>query len=234
LEALLEFARGPLFRVTFALMVLGLARIFVLDIIGAIEAYRRAGDKTVPWKLAALKTLEWFFPAKRVASSRPLYSIMSILFHVGLILVPILLYAHVRLWENGIGISWFTLPKDWADVLTITTVVFGLGLFIGRIANKFSRAISRKQDFLWPLLLVIPFISGFVCANVTVSPAYYTLFMLVHVLSAELIFVLMPFTKIAHCVIMPLSQFITAIAWRFPAGTDEAICETLNKKGARV
>jgi hypothetical protein len=51
-ETLLDFARGPLFRLTFALMALGLLRILLLDIIGAIEAYRRAGDKTVQWKAA--------------------------------------------------------------------------------------------------------------------------------------------------------------------------------------
>jgi nitrate reductase gamma subunit len=58
--------------------------------------------------------------------------------------------------------------------------------------------------------------------------------MLIHVLSGNLIFVLMPFTKLAHCVIMPFSQFIIAIAWRFPARSDDEICTTLGKKGAAV
>jgi hypothetical protein len=58
--------------------------------------------------------------------------------------------------------------------------------------------------------------------------------MLLHVLSAELIFVLLPFTKIAHCVIMPLSQFVITLAWKFPANTDEDVVVTLNKKGEPV
>ena len=49
-----------------------------------------------------------------------------------------------------------------------------------------------------------------------------------------LIFMLLPFTKIAHCVLMPYSQIINGLAWRFPADTDEAVCTTLNKKGAPV
>ncbi|MFZ5981755.1 MAG: hypothetical protein ACOYVF_14115 [Candidatus Zixiibacteriota bacterium] len=68
----------------------------------------------------------------------------------------------------------------------------------------------------------------------TVSPAVYEYSMLIHILSAELLFILLPFTKIAHCVIMPLSQFIITVAWRFPDKTDEAVCTTLNKKGAPV
>jgi hypothetical protein len=58
--------------------------------------------------------------------------------------------------------------------------------------------------------------------------------MLLHVLSGNLVFLLIPFTKIAHCVLMPLSQFVITIAWRFPPDTDDRVCTTLNKKGAPV
>jgi nitrate reductase gamma subunit len=68
----------------------------------------------------------------------------------------------------------------------------------------------------------------------TVSPAAYQFFMLVHVLSSELIFVLIPFTKITHCIIMPFSQFVMTIAWKFPARVDDDVCTTLGKKGAPV
>ena len=234
MEAILDFARGTLFRLTFALMILGLLRILVLDLWGLIEAYSRAGDKTVPWGSAVRKTINWLIPINRAAKTRPLYSIFSILFHVGLILVPIFLYAHVQLWKGSLGFGWFTLSKSWADILTVSTVVFAILLFIGRVASKESRFISRKQDYLWPLLLIVPFITGFICANLAVSPEGYQAAMLIHILSGELIFVLLPFTKIAHCVIMPLSQFIIAVAWRFPPGTDDDVVTTLNKKGEPI
>ena len=51
MDALLDFATGPLFRLTFAIMLLGLIRILILDLYGMYEAYRRAGDKTIPWGL---------------------------------------------------------------------------------------------------------------------------------------------------------------------------------------
>jgi nitrate reductase gamma subunit len=234
MEALLDFAKGPLFRLTFAIMILGLARILILTVWEGIETYRRAGDKNMPWNLIFSRTVEWVVPVRRIFNNRPLYSIFSILFHVGLLLVPIFLFAHVQLWKNAIGVSWFTLPKSLADILTVTTIVFGLALLIGRIATKASNFISRKQDYLWPILLVIPFITGFVCANLSVSPAGYQFFILIHILSGELIFVLIPFTKIAHCVLMPLSQCICNFCWRFPPDTDDAVCTTLNKKGEPV
>jgi nitrate reductase gamma subunit len=234
MEAYLDFARGPFFRLCFAIMLLGLARIFFLDIWGIYKAYRKADDKNIPWKLILSRGLEWFLPVNRVARNRPVYSIFSILFHIGLLLVPIFLFAHVKLWETSVGISWLTLPYSWAYWLTISTIVFGIALVIGRLMNKSSSFLSRKQDYLWPLLLLIPFVTGFVCAHIIVSPNTYKFFMLVHVLSADLIFVLIPFTKIAHCVLMPLSQIVCTIAWKFPPNTDVDICKTLNKEGAPV
>lgn len=234
MEAWIEFARGPLFRFSLAVMLLGLARILALDLIGAFVAYRKAGDKTLLWGYMIRRTLWWFIPVNRVFTTRPAYSLFSILFHVGLLLVPLFLFAHVELWKSVLGFGWPTLPKMWADILTISTVVFAVFLVVGRLSSKMSRFLSRKQDVLWPVLLIVPFASGYACANMTIGPATYQTLMLTHILSAELIFVLMPFTKIAHCVLMPLSQFISGIAWKFPAGTDDDVCTTLNKKGAPV
>jgi nitrate reductase gamma subunit len=215
-------------------MVLGLARIVILDVWGAVEAYRRAGDRTIDWSRAVRKTAGWLIPVRGILGSQPIYSMLSILFHIGLILVPIFLFAHVRLWESGIGFGWFTISDFWADLLTLLTIVFGLALFVSRVVSKNRRLLSRIQDYLWPILLVIPFVTGYITSNIQISASTYQLLMLIHVLSGELIFVLIPFTKIAHCVLLPLSQFVLMIAWRFPAHVDDEICTTLDKKGEPV
>lgn len=234
MDSILDFARGPLFRLCFAIMVLGLARIFILDIWAIYKAYKKAGDKKMPWKLILSRAWEWLFPVKRITHNFQIYSVISILFHIGLIIVPLFLLAHIQLWKESIGISWPALPYSWALWLTIGTIVFTLMLFIGRLIIKQAKVISRKQDFLWLFLLLIPFLTGFVCANLNISPQSYRFFMLIHVLSGNLIFVLIPFSKIAHCVLAPLSQIVCAVAWKFPPKTDDDICTTLNKKGVPV
>lgn len=234
MDAAIEFAQGPLFRLTFGIMVLGLIRLVVLDVINAVEAYTRAGDKSLAWSAAIKKTVSWLFPLKRAFTQRPVYSVVSIVFHIGLIMVPIFLLSHIQLWEASLGISWWSLPHFWADFLTLTTIAAALALFLGRVGVRSAQALSRRQDYLWPILLIIPFATGYICSNMVVGPAMYQVTMLVHLLSAELIFVLIPFTKIAHCVLMPLSQFIVSLAWKFPARVDEKISTTLKKKGAPV
>lgn len=234
MESLLSFAKGPLFRLCFAIMVLGLARIFFLDVWASIKAYKKAGDKKMPWKLILSRTWEWIFPFKRFKNNFNIYSIFSILFHIGLIIVPIFLFAHINLWNESVGISWPALPFSWALWLTISTIVFAAAMFLGRLIIRETRLLSKKQDYLWLLLLLIPFVTGFICANLNISPQSYHFFLLVHVLSGELIFILIPFSKIAHCVLAPLSQIVSALAWKFPPKTDDDICTTLNKKGAKV
>ena len=234
METMLDFARGPLFRFSLAIMLLGLLRVVVLDLSAAVIAYWRAGDKSLPWKLIIRRTLRWLFPVNRLLINRPVYSVFSVLFHIGLLIVPVFLFAHVSLWKETLGFGWPTLSKVWADWMTLGTIGFALALLIGRIASRESRFLSRKQDYLWPMVLLIPFLTGYLCANLGLGPTVYRLSMLIHILAGETIFVLMPFTKVAHCVLMPFSQLISNLAWKFPPAAEEPVTATLNKKGAPV
>jgi hypothetical protein len=55
----------------------------------------------------------------------------------------------------------------------------------------------------------------------------YQRMMLFHVWSGDLIMLLLPFTKIAHCVLLPLSQYVTGLAWKFPSGAGQRVVDTL-------
>jgi nitrate reductase gamma subunit len=226
-ESWIEFGRGPLFRITFALMLLGLLRIFVLTLTGVAEAYSRNPDKIVNWREVVKQTIAWLFPIKRLWKQRPAYSMISLFFHVGLLLVPLFLAAHVLLWKRAVGFAWPAIPQRLANDLTVVVIVAGLGLVCGRLLSSGARKLSRRQDVAWPLLLVLPFVTGYVCSNLAIGPKTYDSMMLVHVYSADLIMLLIPFTKIAHCVLAPLSQVVTAVAWKFPAGAGDRVAATL-------
>ncbi len=235
MEGLLEFVEGPLFRFTFAVMILGLIRVFVLSLINGFEAKKKAKEKKIPMHYVNKLTFGNLFLWRSIRT-RPIFAIVSILFHIGLILTPLLLYDHILLFDNSAGISWFflALPKTAADYLTLLAIVTGIILVIMRTSSQVSRTISRKQDFLWPLILIVPFVTGYVCSNFVTSPQAYDAFILVHMLSGEFIFVLLPFTKIAHCVLMPISQWITARSWKFPPEAGEQVAVTLGKEGEKL
>jgi nitrate reductase gamma subunit len=230
MQQLMEFVAGPLFRLTFAIMLLGLLRIVVLTVWGVIQARRQTDDKVMPWKLISENTVGWLVPVLRLWKTRPIYSVVSFVFHIGLILVPIFLFGHVQLIRESIGIGWPVMSDNLADILTIITMITALALFLGRLFSKEARFISRPQDYVWPILLAIPFVTGYVCNNMAIGAGVYQWTMLFHMLSAELIFVFIPFTKIAHCVLVPFSQMVSSLGWKFPPKSGEGVAETLGKK----
>jgi nitrate reductase gamma subunit len=208
-------------------MILGLGRIFILSVIGMVENYQRNPDKIIPYKELISKTITWLLPVNRLWRKRPVYSTVSLLFHVGLLLVPLFYGAHVLLWEKSVGLAWFSIPQILADILTLVVIAGGTVLFLMRALHAPARALSRNQDYIWPLLLIVPFITGYICAHNGINPSVYRWMMLLHVYSANLIMVMIPFTKIAHCMLLPLSQLVTGLSWKFPAGAGGRVIETL-------
>ena len=227
MTAWIDFARGPLFRLCFALMVLGLLRIFVMTLLGIKEAYQRNTDKIVSWKEIRYQTFAWLFPIGRLWKQRPIYSVFSFLFHVGMIITPIFLASHVLLWRNSAGFGWPALPEGLANWLALLVIFTGTGIFLGRVLHSGARKLSRLQDFLWPLLIMTPFVTGYIASNAVISPRSYQEMMLVHIYAGDLIMLMIPFTKLAHCVLAPLSQLVTGIAWKFPVGAGDRVAETL-------
>ncbi len=235
MEELLNFAKGPLFRFSFAIMILGLIRLFALTIINGLSAKTKAKDKAIPGNYVKKFTLGYIFPF-RAFRKKPVYSVISIIFHFGLLLTPILLIDHNLLFDSSIGFSLLgiSISKGVADFLTILTIISALLLLTLRLSNETSRFLSRKQDFLWLILLIIPFSTGLVCAQIAVNPSTYNFFMFIHILSGCAIFILIPFTKIAHCVLLPLGQWITARAWKFPPEAGEEVEISLGKQGEKL
>jgi hypothetical protein len=234
MEQWLEWARGPVFKFAFLLMVLALARNVVVEAVEIILAIRRAGDKNIPYKVVFKTTIDWLIPFKKMGVNRPVYSVMSVVFHVGLILTPIFLLPHIELWERGLGIAWPSIPHALADALTLVTIAAAIGLLAGRLSNRESRRISRVQDLVIPAMLVIPFITGFFAMHPAWNPADYNLVMFIHVMSANVIFVMIPFSKLGHIVLLPATQLVSEVGWRFPAESGDDVARALKKENVPI
>jgi hypothetical protein len=226
----LAFAKGPLFRLSLMVMILGSGRLLFIVLAGMVQAYQRAGDKTIDGARIARQTAAGLLPPVPRVGNRWIYSTESFLFHVGLIVVPLFLYGHIQLWKKVIGLSWPALPIAWADGLSLLVIVTGAGLLIGRISYSQSRAISRTQDFLLPLLILLIFITGVLASHPDWNPFSYEPTLLVHVLSGNFILVLIPFSKLAHAILWPFRHLATELAWRFPPEAGSKVLSTLGKE----
>lgn len=225
----LELAKGPIFQFAFLFMVLGLLRHLILALIGTFRAIKRANDKKIPFKTVMKATAAWLVPVNKLQPNI-LFSIVSIVMHVGLIVVPIFLFSHVALWKKGIGIGWPALPLGPSDLLTLITIAAIFVLLAMRIVSSDGRNLSTFQDYALLVLLAIPFVSGYLALHPELNPFGYKGTMLVHVLSADLLFILMPLTKLSHAVLMPGTQLFSEVAWHFPADSGRNVAITLNKE----
>jgi len=229
----LELARGPIFYMAVTLMILGLIRHIVLTFLGICRMVSRAGHPTLPYGQIFKATLVWLFPFSRM-NQRVLYSLLSVIFHIGLIATPIFLSAHILLLERGTGLVWPALSRNAADWLTVITILTGIGLILGRISNRHSRAISRFQDFFLPVFLAAVFLSGFLAGRPQINPISYNAMMLIHIMCGNIVFLMLPFTKLAHAVLLPTAQLVSEAAWHFPAGSGVDVAEALHKEAQEV
>lgn len=221
---LLELAEGPIFRAAFAVLVLGGLRALFLAASDTTAAFLATPNKADFWRKLRLRWLWLVFPTlverhRRYTGRGALFAYhmalccASLVFRLGLIVVPIFMVAHVYLWERGLGWSWPALPAAAADVMAIATIVAGAVLFLGRMYSPLLRFYEPAWTFFKPLILLIPFITGYLAMHPAWSPIDYHVVRLVHVLSASVVFVMIPFTRMLTCVHTPLTRVVPEAAW---------------------
>lgn len=223
-HTLLRIAEGPLLRVAFAVLILGALRSLLLFGSDLVAARLTITDKAVFWRKLRWRFLWLFYPP--LVRPYPRYrghpglftyhmflSTASLVFRLGLIVVPAFMVAHVYLWERGLGGSWPAMPIRLSDILVAITVAAGVVLFMGRMYSSLLRYYEPGWTFFKPLLLLAPLVTGYLAMHPTSSVIDYHVTRLVHVLSAELIFVLAPFARMFTCVHVPLTQVVPDAAW---------------------
>ena len=228
----IDFAKGPLFAFTFLIMVLGLIRLAVIQLYSIISGKGRK-LKNAPWKKIFTDTLSWVVPVRHLIPGTRIFSTVSFLSHIGIIIVPLFLADHIVLWED---LFTFNLPEigyGLADILTIFSIVCLVVLFSFRVFSPRLRSMSRKLDYILLINILIPFITGYMARHPNVNPFSWNAVMLVHLLSADFLFLIIPFTKLAHIVLFAFDR-ISGIHWQLRPGAGARVAETLYGEEAKV
>ncbi|MBI4861636.1 MAG: hypothetical protein HY815_15450 [Candidatus Riflebacteria bacterium] len=174
-------------------------------------------------------TVEWLVPYRKLRH-RVTLGVTSLLFHVAIICVPIFLAGHIELWARATGLSWPAIPNRLADVLTVLALLTAPALCLQRVLASDTRALSRFQDYALPLVVALPFLSGFLLMHPTANPLSFETTLLVHVLSASFVLVLIPITKLVHMALMPGTQLISELAWHWPPDGGSKVAAALGKE----
>lgn len=230
----LSLAKSPIFIFVMTYVMLGLLRLVFLTTWDIVAAIRRSGGQRLPYLQIALQTVSALFPFNKISYNRVGYSIASMSFHLSILLVSFFLRNHLDILEANLGISWMPVAKPVLDILTLAGIL-GIGfLLLHRIYVHNSRRLSKAADYLLLLFLLNIFISGYV-AGKPWNPFPYNSLMLFHTLNGMIFLLLIPFTKIAHCVLFPLIRLATETAWHFtPQGGKKTVQSLHGSEGRSI
>jgi nitrate reductase gamma subunit len=146
----------------------------------------------------------WLTPFLPVSTRKsPVFWGVSYIFHLLLFLVPLFLLSHVMLLEESIQLSWITFDDSIADILTIIIILALIFFIIRRFVVPEVKFLTRLSDFVFILIVALPFVTGFLAYHQAFA---YSTMMIVHVLSGELMLILIPFTRFFHMFMAPFTR----------------------------
>jgi len=213
-----NFIEGPLVSIAFVIFILGLIfqffQFFKLTkkkewIYPPVEVKdeKKTAGKWVTFCLASLNGTLW--------KTDPLVTIVTSVFHVFLILVPVFLLGHNILLNQSWGLSLWSLPESITDILTLVVLIcvaFFLGrrLFLSRV-----RVITSLYDYVVLLIVLAPFLTGYFAYH---QWFHYDTVMTVHILAGEVMLMTIPFTKLGHMLFFFLYRFLIGNEYSFARG----------------
>jgi len=228
---LYDFIKGPLFISALVIFFAGL--IWRFTVLGRVTRPVRAGPLPPP-SAPVLRTrsrvdeaflLEGISGVRRVLyrvgrwfrrtvfASSPVMGVVSLAFHLGLFLVPLLLPAHSVLLRQSIGVGLPTLPEPLLDRLTLVLLVVGGFFLLRRLLFPRVRALSTLRDYLVLLLVAAPFLTAYAAYH---QWLVYRTVVVLHMVTGELLIALIPFTKLGHMPFLIFSRFFLSAerSWR--------------------
>jgi nitrate reductase gamma subunit len=232
MEEAIHFAKGPLFAFSFLIMILGLARLLVIQVHSLIIG-KGARLRNAPWKSIMSDAATWLLPVRHLVKGTIVFSVMSFLCHIGMIVVPVFLAAHIILWEGFFKVDLPSIGAGLADYLTLLTIVCLITLLGLRTFVRRQRSMSRPMDYLLLILLLVNFGAGYFASHPNVNPLSWELMMFTHILGGDLLFMIIPFTKLAHIVLYPFDR-VSAVHWQLRPGAGDKVAKALFGEEARV
>ncbi|HOP06575.1 MAG TPA: hypothetical protein PLF13_04705 [candidate division Zixibacteria bacterium] len=232
MEQWIEFAKGPLFAFSFLVMILGLARLVLIQVYSLVAGKGRRLRKA-PWGKMIAEAGSWVIPVKHLIPGTKIFSTVSYLFHFGVLIVPLFLADHIVLWEGLLGVNLPQIGYGLADPLTLFTIACVLVLLGFRVMSPRTRSMSTKTDYLLLLAVLVPFVTGYLALHPQYNPFPWDVTMLLHLLSAELLLVIIPFTKLAHIVLFFFDR-VSGLHWQLRPGSGDQVAEALYGKEAKV
>jgi len=149
--------------------------------------------------------LHWIIPFASVNwRKRPVITIVTFLFHIGLVFTPIFLLSHNILWRESWGITWWTLSEEVGDIMALIVIFCCVFFFLRRILAPEVRFVSSDSDYLLLFVAFAPFMTGFLAHHQLLLP--HKTMVILHMLFGEIMLIAIPSTRLIHMAYLFLTR----------------------------
>ena len=204
---LLQFARGPALWASLAVLLAGS--------LWRIAGILRLGAKP---DLAEPRSTRLFAGAMRGIFARMVPRVEfrlrkklsfwnGYVYHVGLAVIVFGYLPHIHFVKRLIGVGWPALPEPVFFVFVGLTFVSLFIALVERLTDPVRRLLSSFDDYISWAVVLLPLATGMVAIQQS-DP----LPLAIHLLSVELLFVWLPFGKLAHAFLVFASRGVTGAA----------------------
>jgi len=185
--------------------------VFLLGSIGRLWYLRRLARARDASSLAYMNAgyslrsiLHWLIPFGTLGwKENPAVTVATFLFHLCLVLGALFVSAHAVLWSYAFGLDVWSLPEGVADVFSLVVVACCLFFAARRLFLVEVRYVTTPMDWLILVIAALPFATGFL-ARQHLGP--YELMAVLHVLTGEIFLIAIPFTRVSHALLAPLTR----------------------------
>ncbi len=215
---MVDFIRGQLISIAFVIFILGLIfQLFQFFKLtkkkewvyppSPITSEKKTAAQWVAFCLASLNGTLW--------KTDPLMMMMTSVFHVFLISVPIFLLGHNIVLDQSWGLSLWSLPESITDILTVVVVICAAFFLARRLFLARVRAITTPYDYVILIIAAAPFLTGYFAYHQWFN---YDTVMTLHILAGEVMLITIPFTKLGHMLFFFLYRFLIGSEYSFAKG----------------
>jgi len=190
-----NFVTGPLAWVAFIIFIVG-SLYRLINMIILVNKKEKMIFAYMSWKYSFRSILHWITPFATVSMKKhPAMTIVSFAFHICLIITPIFLLSHIILWDESWNISWWSLPGNIADIMTIIVIAACIFFLVRRLKLPEVQYVTSASDYVLLAIVAAPFITGFLAYHQWFS---YKFILILHIISGEIMLAAIPFTRLSH------------------------------------
>ncbi len=215
---MVDFIRGQLVSIALIIFILGL----IFQLIQFFKLTKKREWAYPPLEIKSEKKSAGQWVSSCLASlngtlwkTDPLVTIVTSVFHVFLIGVPIFLLGHNLLLDQSWGLRLWSLPESMTDLFTLVVLICLAFFLARRLFLARVRAITTLYDYVILLIALAPFLTGYFAYHQWFD---YDTVITIHILAGEVMLITIPFTKLGHMLFFFLYRFFIGNEYSFAKG----------------